>query len=693
VSRAVPPPVAAALPPPGESWRIPLLAALALAVANVLLYWPSVDFALLAWDDLYFTRLNPLVQGGLDVRNVADAFRLAPGTPLYIPLAHLSYMADVSVFGMASRGFHLTNVLLHAISSGILLLVLWRATALLGESAFAAALFSFHPMRVESVAWVTERKGLLAFLFLLAALACWLRWVREGKARWYLLAMASFLLGLLSKPILVTFPVLLLFLDLWPLGRLFPAPATTDRPVARGEAARTALRLLLEKVPFLVPAAAVSLVTWRLQAMAIHEGVSAASRLEHSLVAPFLYLGRTLWPVHLPYLFFDAPWNRYAGLLLPAAAATAAVAAVALRRLRTAPWVAAGLGWYAAALFPTGGVSPAGAQWISDRFSHVPHLGLALAGIGLFAASCPKSRRRAGGAAALLLLVLLAAATRGRLSDWKDGPTLFGRSLAANGGDFRFAGQYVQERIEAGDLAGALQAIAPLLPRALEPGAGVEIQLRHLAILERLGDRKGAIEAAKEYLRRDPGFWKTRMVLGDFLLAEGRDGEAAEEYRRVLALGTVPPLERANLSEGLGIALAALGRREEAVAAFREGLALQPQRPSLHYHLALALSDAGEGGAAQGEFVEALRLAPGDVRILLAWADHLARMGDRARSAAVLEEVALRFPGSAEAFLARGRFLESRGEGGREAYEAALAAPALLPETHESVRKRLARAS
>jgi tetratricopeptide (TPR) repeat protein len=299
--------------------------------------------------------------------------------------------------------------------------------------------------------------------------------------------------------------------------------------------------------------------------------------------------------------------------------------------------------------------------------------------------------RKALAPASLLLLSLLAVTTRHQLAFWKDGVTLFGAGLEANGGDPRFVGQYVDELVHAGRLPEAREALAPLLPHALDPGVGVAIQLRHLSVLDALGDRAGAIEAARGYLGRDPGFWKTRLLLADHLLAEGRYGEAEGEYRTVLALGEFPSRERAHALEGLGIALAETGRGAAAEEKYLEGLAVNPLSVPLHFNLALQLSAGGDPARAAAHFVEALRLSPGNPRVLLALAEHLLRAGDPAGAAACFQEVEGRYPGSAEAFLARGRLLEAAGRGAeaREAYRAAAAGKALLPETPDGARKRL----
>lgn len=669
-----------------EGWRNPLIAALLVAAAVLILYRPALDFRLLSFDDYYFTRENDLVTGGLDARNIVRAFTTIPEENLFIPVTHLSLMADVALFGMDPRAFHRTSVALHAVNMALLLLLLWRLTGALPESAFAAAFVALHPLRIESVAWMTERKGLLAAFFLLIAISAYLRYSRSGRLRWLWATGAFFLLSLLSKPMAVLFPFLLLLLDFWPLGRIPPA----------GEKGRRGMvRLALEKAPLLAASLAVSFVTMRLQEKtSLHEGVSLTSRLEHALSSNFIYLWQTIWPSGLAFRFFDTPWAQFSGTFLPVSLATVLLAAAIRRFSPGRPWLVFGFAWFAIFLFPNSGIAPSGAQWISDRFTYLPHVGLAVAlswGGAEFARRRSPAWRTAAMAAAGLVLVLLAASTRSQLYNWRDGVALFGNGLESNGRDPRYRHQYAEELMNLGDYPRALEALREVLPSALDPGYGVGIQFTHLSLLDRMGDRAGAIRAGRDYLLRDPGFWKTRMMLADLLLAERLPAEAAAEYERVLGERMIPPFDRGYAFQGLGLALSDQGRTAEAISAFREGLRFNPASVSLHFNLAVLLSGRREVGQANFHFGEAVRIDPGNPRIRLRFADHLMDSRDAQGAATQFEAAARILPGSAEAAYAQGRVLEAAGMGARasDLYRQAAGLPAALPETAELLRRRM----
>jgi tetratricopeptide (TPR) repeat protein len=673
--------------PPQERWRRPLLAAFCLAFLTILLYWPAVDFRLLAFDDPYYTQ-NDLVQGGWNRANIQRVFLELPEENLYIPLSQLSYMIDVELFGNAPRGFHLTNILLHSANMAILFLLLWRMTGSLWKSALVAAIVSFHPLRVESVAWVTERKGVLSFFFLLLTMACHLRYARTGRWIWYGAALLCALFGMLAKPMLVTLPILLLLLDFWPLGRF---RGEHGESVSFGLGKRV-LPLIAEKVPFAALSILMSLVTLRLQWKAsLHPDVSILSRLEHSFSSFFIYLFQTAWPVDLVFRYYQAPWDRFTGTFLPAAAALAIVTAAIVRHASSRPYLLFGWLWYLCSLFPVSGIVPTGVQWISDRFTYVPHVGLAVAFVWLGADLFSRLSRRLLVGLAALLLVPLVLLSHLQLPYWKDGAALFGKGVVANARDPRYIAQYAAEMTELGRLSDARKQLEGVLPFAYDPHFGANIQTEYLLLLERMGERGSAIEQARIFLRGSPKAWRTRLYLADYLLAETRFAEAAAEYRQVAGEGGIPMYDRGYAFEGMGISSMRLGEGDAALRSFKEGLRVNPGSVSLRYNLARVLAARGETGAARETYEEALRIAPGNVRIRLSLAESLMRDGAAGDAARQFEEVARIAPGMAEGFYARGRVLEAAGmmAEARLFYGNAMRAPALLPDTADAVRLRM----
>jgi tetratricopeptide (TPR) repeat protein len=675
-------------PAPTGSWRVPLLVALGLAALVMVLYWPAVDFRLLAFDDGVYVTGNDLVARGLDGANIVRAFS-ETRSGFYVPVTQMSFMADVELFGMASRGFHFTNILIHSLDMALLLLLLWRMTGSLPNSALAAAFVAFHPLRVESVAWVAERKDVLSVFFLIVSLACYLRYVRTGKWRWYGALFLLFLLGLLAKPVTATLPALLILMDFWPLGRF-------RLETAEGTIGRRILALGREKIPLIALSGLVSLLTVHFHRAAggLREGDSFLSRVEHSFSADLLYLYQTLWPRDLVLRFFKAPWDQFSGTLIPATLGVAVITALVARSAGRRPFLAMGWGWYLIAILPLSGVfGPIGCQWISDRFTYIPHIGLAIAfawtaGTGL----PPRFRRGALPVIAVFLVLPLAILSRRQLHFWKDGATLFGKGAGYSRNDPGYLDQFAQELYTIGDLVRAKEQEERILRFAMDSGTGVEIQLNYLTILERMGDRKGAIAQARDFLRRDPKFWKTRMMLADDLAAEERFPEAAVEYRQVLEVPRLKPVDRGYVLEGLGIALVGMGKSDEALACFNEGIREIPMRVSLRYNLARLLAARGDVAPALAQFEEAVRLGPGDLPPRLGLAELQQKAGAVEAAAAQFREVARLAPGKSEAFLAQGRILEMAGskDEARTRYESALRVPALLGDTHETVRRRLA---
>jgi tetratricopeptide (TPR) repeat protein len=676
-------------PPPQGGWGRALLLAAALFAVVTVLYFPAVDFRFLAFDDRYYTDRNH-VAAGLDGENVVRIFTRIPEEDLFIPVTQLSYMFDVEIFGGTARGFHLTNVLLHGAAMALLLLVLWRATGSLGRSAFAAALVALHPMRVESVAWITERKDVLCALFLFLAVGFHVRFARTGRIRWYAPLFLSALLSLLSKPVAVILPALLLLLDYWPLGRFRGAEGEEG---GKALALRVA-RLAAEKLPLVALSALVSTVTMRLQSALAVRPETLPSRVEHALAAPFIYLWQTVYPVDLVFRYYRTLWGRFSGTLLPAALLFVLAAWAVVRLSRRRPWLAMGWAWYLAAIFPSSGIVPAGSFWISDRFTYLPHAGLAVAAVWSAGAAATPALRKGAAAAGGALLVVLALLSRHQLSFWKDGPTLFGRGLEANRGDFTYEGQYVEELLEAGELDRAAAELDRQEARALDPWYGSLVQNQRLSLLEKRGDRAGAVEAARRYLARDGGFWRTRMRMADDLLALGRYGEAEREYRLLLPVPQMTALERRLALEGLGASLSGLGRDEEALAAFEEALRGGGDDPSsLRTRIARVLARRGRGDEALPLFLDSIRRTPWDPLPRIGAAELLLAAGDVAGAAFQFQEAARLGEGKAEGFYASGRLREGAGLSAEAAllYRKALAAEPRSAETWTAARERLAR--
>jgi hypothetical protein len=341
-------------------------------------------------------------------------------------------MLDCSVFGLHPGGHHATSVLIHAAAAGLLLLGMTRMTGQPGRSAFVAGLFALHPLHVESVAWIAERKDVLSGLFFALTLLAWRAYARRPSPARYLLAAAAFAAGLMCKPMLVTLPCVLLLLDWWPLRRVKGMHQAGD---ANACPRAPWPRLLLEKVPLLALSAALSVVTFVAQrdvgAMVEIEALPLRERMGHAVISAVAYLGKAVWPAGLAVIY-DRPELPGGGAIAAAAGLLGAITLVALVMARRRPGVIVGWLWFLGMLVPVLGLVQVGRQSMADRFMHLPLIGLSIAVAWAWPESLwsrPASRR-AGAGIAVALLAACAAVSITQARHWRNTLTLFERALA-----------------------------------------------------------------------------------------------------------------------------------------------------------------------------------------------------------------------------------------------------------------------
>lgn len=437
--------------PRGRTW---LVAAL-LAAATIGAFSPLLHAGFLAFDDTWLVQNNPHVKQGLSFGGIAWAFSTLD-TGFYNPLATLSHMLDWTLYGSWAGGHHLTSILIHAANALLLLALLGRMTGRLLPSALVAALFALHPLHVESVAWVSERKDLLAAFFLFLALLAYSRYASSPKRGWYAASMGLALAALLSKPSAVMAPALMLVLDVWPLLRA--------ETFGLKEFWAKAGRLLLEKVPLFVAGLVITGLTvaaqHRLGAVSTLEELPLALRVGNALASLARYLWAAVWPAGLSISY---PFEQDLPLGW-VAAGTIFAAGVLLLVIRW-PWkpasVTSGLAWYVLGLLPMLGLVQAGLQARADRYTYVPLVGLfwalawGLAGL----AGARAGLRRGLPVLALLWLALLGSLSWKRAHDWKDTEALFQSALRANPRDWVAHEKLGLEALSRGDLAAASEHI------------------------------------------------------------------------------------------------------------------------------------------------------------------------------------------------------------------------------------------
>jgi Flp pilus assembly protein TadD len=537
------------------------------------------------------------------------------------PLTWLSYMLDVQIFGPSPGALHLVNVVLHVVNALLVFFILDRMTGARGRSAFAAALFALHPLRVESVAWIAERKDLLSTAFGLLAIAAWRRYALRPGAGRYALVIACFAMSLMAKPMLVTLPFVLLLLDAWPLQRL--PPWSSD---AAGDGAAPPVgwgRALTEKLPLLMLSAASSVATVIAQGDAVRGlDLGLGARIANAFVSYVRYAGKSLWPTGLAILYPHPEGGTPAWQVVVAALLLAASLAAALYVARRAPEVTVGWLWFLGTLVPVIGLVQVGAQAMADRYTYVPSIGLAIAvswgahrALGAWRGSRPLA------AAGVAALVLLSGLTWRQVGFWTDHVTLFRHAVAvtesnarAHGGlalGLRRAGQLDEALAEAREATrlepdnarlwmteAAMARDLRQLPeaygaaqRAVALDPGVSLAWTTLADLEAdLGRPEAAIDALRAAVRLDPSNVSTWSNLGILLQGTGHTAEATEAFQAAVRTAPENPVPWRNL----GVHLYKSGRATEAARAFSEALRLQPGNPDLARRLEAARRMAGE---------------------------------------------------------------------------------------------------
>ena len=550
----------------GQVW---LAALLFLVVAGVFL--PAVTHDFITYDDPAYVTKNAHVTGGLSWANVRWAFQSTAASNWH-PLTWISHMADCQFYGLQPWGHHLTSVLLHALNAVLLFIALRKLTGALWRSLFVAALFGLHPLHVESVAWVAERKDVLSTAFMMLTLwayACRAELVRSrapGAWNYYALALLFFALGLMSKPMLVTLPCVLLLLDFWPLNRW----------VGASTAARWAL--VGEKLPFFAFSAAASAVTLFAQragkTVGSVEDYTWPVRLSNALVSYGRYLGKSFVPAKLAvfYPYFAEPPPLWATLLAAGLLVGITVAAWAL--FRRQPCLLVGWLWFVGTLVPVIGLVQVGGQSMADRYTYVPLIGVFIMmawAAGDLTASWPH-RRLVLGCLAGAVLTGSATLTVRQLSFWKNSVTLFRHTLAVTENNW----------VAHANLFTSLAKTSPA-----EARTELQSTMAILAAFAEKYDQRG-IKLAQE---------------------PGHAAEAIKEFRTAVRI--MQDLAAPHFNLGLVLAQAP-GTRPEAIAEFRTTLRLRPDFADAHYSLGLLLSEIpGRENEAIAEYEQAIRFAPG----------------------------------------------------------------------------------
>ena len=539
--------------------RLPIF--LTLALLTFVVYLPVHKHEFMRYDDDVYVTNNPEVQSGLSWQGIKWAFVTDHGANWH-PLTWLSLMLDCELFGVKPGPLHLVNVLFHIANTLLLFIVFNRMTKALWQSAFIAALFALHPLHVESVAWIAERKDVLSTLFWLLTMLAYVRYVERSSAGRYILALIFFALGLLAKPMLVTLPFVLLLLDYWPLDRF-----SNSRFSIRNS--------IIEKLPFFFLSILSSVITFVVQQKggAVFSGdiVPFNVRLANAICSYFVYIEKMFWPVRLAVLYPYSIHGISLVKVLLSATILVLITVLVLCNYRRRKYLIVGWLWYLGTLVPVIGIVQVGVQAFADRYTYVPLTGLfimcAFASADLLK-NVPFKKYILATSATIILLACTILTTV-QLIYWKDSGLLFERALAVTENNVHILNNY-------GNALGAM------------------------------GRHKEAAKVLEQAVRGLPDSYEIRNNYGKALQNLGKLDEAIEQYQIALKIEPTADFARYNLS----VALAAKGNLDAAIEQCRIVLAARPDDAEMHTHLGILLQNQGKLDQAIESYKKALQIDP-----------------------------------------------------------------------------------
>jgi Flp pilus assembly protein TadD len=566
-------------------WRVVLGVCIFLAAITFAVFGQTLKHGFVNYDDDRYVYENSTVTNGLTHAGVAQAF--AHGSLAnWDPLTTLSHMADCQFYGLQAGGHHLTNVLLHTASVILLFLALRAMTGALWRSAFVAALFAIHPLHVESVAWVSERKDTLSGFFFMLTLWAYVRYAKAPpKISRYLIVVLCFVCGLMSKSMLITLPFVLLLLDFWPLKRIKDLRFTiydSNTEAKTGGAGLGRLsnnaRLLIEKLPLVAISAGACVVVMMTQGGAVKslEEFPFSQRLANAVVSVADYVGQMFWPAGLA-VFYPYPEHGLPGWEVGGAALVlVGISAAAWWWRKTRPFLLTGWLWYVGMLVPVMGLVQAGAQAQADRYTYLPQIGLYVALTWLVTGALAgwRYQRLVLSCAGSAVIAALGVVAFIQTTYWRDSETLWKRTLACT-----------QNNVVAHNNLGTLEL--------------------------REGHTEDAVMEFQKAVESRPQYGQAHANLATALLKKRRVDEAIDEYQKAVEL---QPGD-ANFWGGLGEAFLQRGRLDEAIVALMRSLAIQPNNYDVHSNLGFALFHRGQLEEATAQFLNALELKPDSVTV------------------------------------------------------------------------------
>jgi tetratricopeptide (TPR) repeat protein len=573
-----------------------VLIGLGLALIVLLPFGQTLQFDFVHYDDRNYIMHNANIQQGFSLESIRWAFTSLLAYNWH-PLTWLSLMLDHSLYGLWAGGYHATNVLLHLANTLLLFLVFGRMTGELWKSGLVAALFAVHPLHVESVAWIMERKDVLSTLFWLLTIGSYAAYAGQPSPQRYLRVSLCFLLGLMSKAMLVTLPIVLLLMDYWPLGR-HENGAWTERK-----------RLVLEKLPWFALSGIVGVVTIYAQkqsgALQSLADYPFSDRLINAAMAYGGYIAKMLWPTDLSF-FYPYPDSFSAWALAPSMLLLVCFSLFAVRFLRQAPYLAVGWLWYMVTLLPVSGLIQTGMQAMADRYTYVPLIGLfivmawgipALAGSGDF-------RKRLLAVSAVVIVLVLAMQTYRQTGVWRDSRTLFEHAIAVtqkNDVAHNNLGLYFMDHKRFPEAAEHFRQTAEIKPLNAKYWNNLGIAFY------RQNRYEEAVAVYRKAMAVDPRLADSYYNAADAFFFGGREAEALEHYKKALSLRPGNAVAENNIAA----LLIRRGQMDEALVFLRAAVLHRPSYAEAHNNLGAVLARLGHKDEAVKHIREALRLDPG----------------------------------------------------------------------------------
>jgi tetratricopeptide (TPR) repeat protein len=537
-----------------------------LSLLIIALYWRVNGYDFVSLDDSFIYNA-PQLKNGLSITNILWAFS-NDVTTLWIPVTWISFFLDYEIYGMNPGGYHITNVILHICNTLLLFSILYKITEKKWQSFFVAALFSCHPIHVESIAWITERKDVLSTFFLMLFFHSYLKYTKKENIGSYLCAMLFFFLGLMSKPMLVTVPVVLILLDYWPLSR-FEKNGT--------------LKIFLEKIPFLNFSLLVSLKTIFIQlnagALVSFESINIINRIENAVTSYIAYLVKLLLPINLavvyPYEQSFSLWEVFVKFVI-----FVAITTLALKAHKKHPYLIVGWLWYVISLVPVIGLFQSGAQSLADRFVYIPFIGIYIIlawGIPHFL-QVLKTPRIVAFAIFFMVLPVLSTLTWFQVSYWRNSSTLYAHTLAVTDNNWLIHNNYGM-------------------------------------VLEEKGKTKEATGHFQEAINIKPDLPVSHLNLANNLYRLGEISEAERHYKMIIAVSTDKEVT-AKAHNRLAFIYQMQRKNNEAIKHYKKALHIQPTEVKALNNLAILLAQMGDFPNAAINFKRALEFSPQDEETL-----------------------------------------------------------------------------